>query len=253
VVEYRTRPDDSFRKKGYRVELIFVHGALVRDGQWWWQRTADLLFERAGITSRAVALPSCGETSPEQVGAGLTADAAALRHELDQVESAIVVGHSYGGTVIAEAGHHPAVAHLLYVSSYLPDLGQSQGMIMSGESDPVSIGDKGDGTLGLSGYDAASFGARFLQDADDETQRQAWDRVTSQAVGAFMTPTSAAGWQGIDSTYVVCGQDRSTSVDLQRFHASRATRSVEVPTGHHPFISRPDLIVEQLQALLSRR
>lgn len=234
------------------MELIFVHGALVRDGQWWWQRSAELLRERTGIQSRAVALPSCGETAPEEVPGGLVADAVALRRELDDVDSAIVVGHSYGGTVIAEAGQHPAVAHLLYVSSYLPDVGQSQGVIMSGESDPVSIGDNGDGTLGVSGYDATSFGARFLQDADDETQRRAWERVTAQASGAFMTPTSAAGWEGIDSSYIICGQDRSTSVELQRFHANRATRSVELPTGHHPFISRPDLVVEQVQALLQQ-
>jgi pimeloyl-ACP methyl ester carboxylesterase len=221
------------------VELIFVHGALVRDGQWWWQPAADLLRERTGIASR----------SPGEVAGGLAADAAALRRELDAVDSAIVVGHSYGGTVIAEAGAHPAVAHLLYVSSYLPDVGQSQGAIMGGESDPVSIADNGNGTLAVAGYDAASFGARFLQDADEATQRQAWERVTAQAAGAFMTPTTAAGWTGVDSTYIVCGQDRSTSVELQRFHAARATRSVELPTGHHPFITRPDLVVAQLEAI----
>ena len=233
------------------MELIFVHGALVRDGQWWWQPAADLLLERTGIRSRSVGLPSCGEAAPDQVAGGLVADAAALRAELDEVDGAIVVGHSYGGTVIAEAGRHPAVAHLLYVSSYLPDVGQPQGAIMSGESDPVSIGDNGDGTLSVSGYDATSFGERFLQEADEATRQQAWERVTAQSAGAFMTPTTtAAGWQGIDSTYLVCAQDRSTSVELQRLHASRATRSVELPTGHHPFITRPDLVVDQVQALL---
>ncbi|WP_435738335.1 alpha/beta hydrolase [Cellulosimicrobium sp. PMB13] len=234
------------------MELIFVHGALVRDGEWWWRRAADLLRERTGIRSRALALPSCGETTPEQVAGGLVADAAALRRELDDVDSAIVVGHSYGGTVIAEAGHHPAVAHLFYVSSYLPEVGQSQAAIMSGEDDPVSIGDNGDGTLSVSGYDAASFGARFLQDADATTQRQGWERTSPQAVGAFMTPTSAAGWHGADSTYLVCGLDRSTSVELQRVHAGRATRSVELPTGHHPFLSRPDLVVDQIEVVLQQ-
>ncbi|MFJ3381534.1 alpha/beta hydrolase [Curtobacterium sp. NPDC090217] len=233
------------------MELIFVHGALVRDGAWWWQPTADLLFERTGINSRAVELPSCGETASGRPAGGLVADAAALRAALDEVDEAIVVGHSYGGTVIAEAGSHPAVRHLLYVSSYLPDVGQAQGAIMADEPDPVSIGDAGDGTLGVTGYDAASFGARFLQDADESVQRAAWERVTTQTAAAFVTPTSAAGWQGVDSTYLVCTDDRSTTVALQRSHAARATRAVDVPTGHHPFITRPDIVADVVESVLS--
>jgi pimeloyl-ACP methyl ester carboxylesterase len=54
----------------------------------------------------------------------------------------------------------------------------------------------------------------------------------------------------VDSTAIVCTDDRSTTVGLQRTYAARATRSVELPTGHHPFISRPDLVVEQLEAFL---
>lgn len=235
------------------MDLIFIHGALVRDGAWWWQRTATLLEERTGITSYALALPSCGESSPDETAGGLVADAAALRQALDRVDEAIVVGHSYGGTVIAEAGRHPAVAHLLYVSSYLPDVGQAQGTIMSGEPDPVTVGDVGDGVVGVQGYDAASFGQRFLQDTDPCVQQEAWDRVTAQAVASFGTPTTAAGWQDVDSTYLVCGEDRSTSLELQHFHAARAHRSVTLPTGHHPFISRPDLVVTEIEALLSTR
>jgi pimeloyl-ACP methyl ester carboxylesterase len=234
------------------VDLIFVHGALVRDGQWWWQRTAELLAERTGIRSRALGLPSCGEGNGKPMG-GLLADAAALRKALDATSEAIVVGHSYGGTVIAEAGEHPAVAHLLYISSYLPDIGQAQGEILSGESDPVAIAGNGDGTVSVAGFDATAFGARFLQDADLATQHQGWDRVTAQSVDSFTTPTSAAGWQGADSTYLVCTEDRSTSVELQRFHAERATRRVELPTGHHPFLTRPDLVVDAIEALLQQR
>ena len=232
------------------MQVVFVHGALVRDGRWWWEPTARLLRDRMGVESRSVALPSCGESAPEEAQGGLGADAAALRRVLDDVDSAIVVGHSYGGTVIAEAGAHPAVAHLLYVSSYLPDVGLSQSAIMSTETDPVAIADHGDGTIGVSGYDDSSFGRRFLQDADEVIRRHAWDRVTDQAIGAFTTPTTAAGWQGVDSTYLICGEDRSTSVALQRKHAQRATRSVELPTGHHPFVSRPDLVVGQIEAIL---
>jgi pimeloyl-ACP methyl ester carboxylesterase len=201
-------------------------------------------------------LPSCGEPAPSTgrtagQPAGLADDAAALRAALDDVaDGAVVVGHSYGGTVIAEAGSHPAVAHLLLVSSYLPEVGQAQATIMSGEPDPVAIGDAGDGLLGVVGYDAASFGARFLQDAEPAVQRAAWDRVTAQSAAAFGTPTTTAGWVGVDSTAMVCTEDRSTTVGLQREHAARATRSVAVPTGHHPFITRPDLVVDEIERLL---
>lgn len=232
------------------MELIFVHGALVRDGAWWWGPTATLAAQRLGVESRAVALPSCGEGSAGASSGGLVADAAALRAVLDEVDDAVVIGHSYGGTVVAEAGHHPAIRHLLYVSSYLPDVGTPQGGIMADEPDPVAIRDLGDGMLGVDGYDAASFGARFLQDAPASVQQQAWERVTAQSAAAFTTPTSAAGWDGIDSTYLVCLEDRSTTVGLQRHHAARATRSVELPTGHHPFITRPDLVMDALASLV---
>jgi pimeloyl-ACP methyl ester carboxylesterase len=227
--------------------VLFVHGALVRDGAWWWGPTADLLHDRTGIESRAVALPSCGETDTP---GGLTEDAAALRRALDEVPDAIVVGHSYGGTVVAEAGPHPSVRHLLLVSSYLPETGASQGSIMSGESDPVAVRPDDSGRIVVDGYDQSSFAARFLQDADEDAQRGAWERLTAQDVRAFGTPTTAEGWRGVDSTAIVCTDDRSTTVGLQRTYAARATRSVELPTGHHPFISRPDLVVEQLEAFL---
>ncbi|MBD8585776.1 alpha/beta hydrolase [Frigoribacterium sp. CFBP 8766] len=256
------------------MDILFVHGALVRDGQWWWRPTADLMEAETGIRSRSLALPSCGERPADgrddvRVGSdagggagvaggadgpatGLVADAAALRRALDEASGpgeVIVVAHSYGGTVVAEAGAHPAVAHLLLVSSYLPDVGQSQGAVMSGEADPVPLGDAGAGRLGLVGdLDAPWFGARFLQDGSPEQQREAFSRVTPQDAAAFTTPTTRAGWQGVDSAYLVCADDRSTSVGLQREHAARATRSVELPTGHHPFTTRPELVVEQLRA-----
>jgi pimeloyl-ACP methyl ester carboxylesterase len=232
------------------VEILFVHGALVRDGAWWWRPVADLVLERTGVASRAVALPSCGEGA-DAAGAGLVEDAAALRAALDEAGSALVVGHSYGGTVIAEGADHPAARRLLHISSSLPEIGQSQAAIMSGEQDPVAIGDNGDGTLGVSGYDAESFGARFWDDVPDPAVASgAWARVTAQSARAFTTPTTAAAWRGRDSTYLVCTGDRSTSVALQREHAARATRSVDLPTSHHPFLSRPDLVADQVQAIL---
>lgn len=234
------------------VEILFVHGALVRDGEWWWQQVAEQVRNRTGVSSRAIELPSCGEGADSSPGAaGLIEDAQALTTALDQTNDAVVVGHSYGGTVMAEGANHPAVRHLLYVTSYLPDIGQSQAEIMSGEHDPVTIAPNNDGTVSISGYTPTSFGNRFWQDLTDEAIRNAaLERVTSQSISAFGTPTTHAAWQGRPSTYLVCVDDRSTSVGLQRFHAARATRSIDLPTGHHPFLSRPDLVAEHVIKIL---
>ncbi|MEO7121769.1 MAG: alpha/beta hydrolase, partial [Lacisediminihabitans sp.] len=174
------------------------------------------------------------------------------RRALDDVDGdALVVGHSYGGTVIAEGADHPSARHLLYISSYLPEVGLSQAAIMSDEANPVAVAPGDDGTLSVAGFDQQSFAARFLQDAPDATlQAQAWERVTAQSVNAFITPTTQATWQGKPSTYLVCAEDQSTSVTLQRAHAARATRSVDLPTGHHPFLSRPELVASEVVHIL---
>ena len=232
------------------VEILFVHGAFVRDGAWWWQRVAERIYERTGTVSRAIELPSCGEGAMPGT-ANLLEDAQALRAALDDVDEAVVVGHSYGGTVIAEGADHPAARHLVYITSYLPDVGQSQADIMSGEQNPVGIASGDDGTVHLAGYTAASLGDRAWQDlTDEEIRAEAWNRFTAQSVSAFGTPTTRAAWRGRPSTYLVCTEDRSTSLALQRFHAARATRSTDLPTSHHPFLSRPDLVTEEIVRVL---
>ena len=232
------------------VEILFVHGALVRDGAWWWQHVAREVRERVGVPSRAVALPSCGEDAAPGA-AGLAEDAAALTAALAEVDEAVVVGHSYGGTVLAEGADSPAVRHLVLISSYLPDVGSSQAAITGGEPDPLAIATGADGTVAVAGYTPEAFGERFWQDVPDAVVRAgAWQRLTSQSAAAFGTPTTRAAWRGRPSTYLVCTEDRSTSVALQRHHADRATRSFDLPTGHHPFLSRPDLVADRLVEVL---
>jgi len=231
-------------------EIVFVHGALVRDGGWWWSGVAELLLARAGIRSRAVALPSCGETGDAR--GGLVEDAAALRSMLDDVGSAVVVGHSYGGTVIAEGADHPAARHLVFITSYLPEVGRSQAEIMGDEPDPVVVAPGADGTVAITGYTAETFGTRFWQDVDDAGSRAgAWERVTAQSAAALTTPTTTAAWLGRPSTYLVCTGDRSTSIGLQRRHAARAERVVDLATGHHPFLSRPELVADELERIVA--
>lgn len=236
-------------------EILFVHGALVRDGAWWWRSAARAIEQRTGVRSRALALPSCGETDAPAGSAGLVEDGDALRRALDDSAGPVlVVGHSYGGTVIAEGAEHPAAHHLLLISSYLPDAGTAQVQILADEPDPVAVSPATDGTVALAGLSERTFADRFLQDVpDQEVRADAWRRVVPQSAAALGTPTTRAAWRTRTSTAMVCVDDRSTTAALQRRHAARATEQVELPTGHHPFLSRPDLVAREVQRILDAR
>src|SRR5947209_6429665 len=108
------------------MRVVFVHGACVRDGAWWWQPTGELL-AASGVHSAAAALPSCGEASAGAAGPGLPEDVAAVRRLLeDQGEPTVVVAHSYGGIVTAQAAVDvQAVRHVLLISSYLAEAGET--------------------------------------------------------------------------------------------------------------------------------
>lgn len=214
--------------------------------------TAALLAKN-GITSDAVALPSCGETgtAPTGDGPGLADDVAAVTTVLDQGHPTVVVAHSYGGMVAAQAATHPAVRHLVYISSFLPNIGDSLAAL-SGTADPVPVQPHPDGSVSVHIEDRAIFDNRFLHDvADAALVRGAHDRLTAQSSAVFGAEVTAAGWQHIPSTYLVCADDRSTSPALQREHATRAKHKVELDTGHHPFLSRPDLVAASLREIAS--
>ncbi|WP_435135212.1 alpha/beta hydrolase [Actinacidiphila sp. bgisy144] len=231
------------------MRVVFVHGACVRDGSWWWHRTAELLRER-GVPSVAPALPSCGEAGPPggAGGPGLVEDVAAVRRVLrDSDEPTVVVAHSYGGIVTAEAAAGiGAVRHLLLVSSYLPEAGQSLSDFGDGGPAPFLDVDP----------DAGTFAVRpellvdtFLHDCGPEVQAQAADHLAAQSVRVTGQPVGAAAWQQVPSTYLVCARDRGTPPRLQREFARRAAAVVELDAGHHPFLSQPAAVRDLLLAL----
>src|SRR6188472_2125155 len=159
------------------MRVVFVHGACVKDGSWWWHRTADLLAER-DLASEAPALPSCGETGEptDAQGPGLAEDVIAVRNILTASdEPTVVVAHSYGGIVIAEAAAGvEAVRHLLFVSSYLPEVGQSLSSFGGEEPAPFLDIDSEGGTFSVR---PDALAGTFLQDCDPEIQRRAMDKT----------------------------------------------------------------------------
>jgi pimeloyl-ACP methyl ester carboxylesterase len=228
------------------MRVVFVHGACVRDGSWWWHRTAELLQER-GVESASPALPSCGETGDVAGagGPGLPEDVAAVRKLLQQGdEPTVVVAHSYGGIVAAEAAAGVDSVHdLVLISSYLPEIGQS--LSSFGDGSPAPFLDV-DVELGTFGVRQELVEQTFLQDCDPDTTHEAIARLTRQSLQVTQQPVRAAAWQQVRSTYLVCAQDGGTPADLQREFARRAGKVVEIEAGHHPFLSQPAAVRDLL-------
>lgn len=220
------------------MKVVFVHGACVRDGAWWWRPTGDLLRD-AGVESAAAALPSCGErTAPAGAsGPGLPEDVAEVRRLLAaQDEPTIVVAHSYGAIVTAQAAVGvDAVRHVLLISGYLAEPGESLS----------SFGDDSPAPFLHVDPDAGTFEVRrelvvdtFMHDCR-ELADEAVARLTRQSVKVTQQPVEAAVWGQVPTSYLVCAQDRGTPADRQREFARRADHVVEVDAGHHPFLSQP--------------
>ena len=155
----------------------------------------------------------------------------------------MVVAHSYGGIVAAEAAADvEAVRHLLLVSSYLPEVGQSLSSFGGDEPAPFLEVDPEGGTFTVR---ADALAATFLQDCAPEIQREATDRIARQSLTVLEQPVRAAAWQHVPSTYLLCAEDRGTPADFsagsrpggQGRRARRRPPPVPLAAGRRP---RPD-------------
>src|SRR5207302_8251980 len=171
-------------------------------------------------------------------GPGLAEDVAAVRHVLTASdEPTVVVAHSYGGIVTAEAAAGvDAVRHLLLVSSYLPEVGQSLSSFGGEEPAPFLDIDPEGGTFTVRPNALAE---TFLHDCDPEIQREATDKTARQSLAVLEQPVQAAAWQHVPSTYLVCAEDQGTPAALQREFAGRASSVVGLDAGQPPSVSHP--------------
>ena len=226
--------------------MVFVHGACVNDGAWWWSRVADRLGE-FDIESVAVRLPSCGETGlvPGLGGPSLAEDVAELSTVLRVVGSSFVVAHSYGGVVATQAAADGDVLHLFYIASFLPDVGESLSTFGGPEPAPyLDFAD--DGTFGVRPEMTEEL---FLQDCDRPAVEGAMARLTRQSSSVVAEPVTRAAWHDIPSTYFICAEDRSTPPEVQRTQAQRAGQAIELSTGHHPMLSSPDFLARVVRTI----
>jgi pimeloyl-ACP methyl ester carboxylesterase len=235
--------------------VVLVHGAW--HGGWCWERVVDRL-SAAGVGAVAVDLPGHGR-DPGPPG-DLHHDAARVRDVLDGVDGPVVlVGHSYGGAVITEAGCHPAVGHLVYLCALALDGDETCTSAAAVEATAAQISHEGRPNLG-SGLIPDDQGAAvtlepsvatacLYNDCDPDTVDWAVARLGPQPLVTLQQTPAAVAWRTKPSTYVVCADDMAIHPDLQRILAKRCSHSIEWDSGHSPFLSQPDQVAGTLREL----
>ena len=216
--------------------VVLVHGAW--HGAWCWEKVVPLL-DTEGVSVVAVEMPL----------ASFQGDVDAVRAGLDAVSGRVVLcGHSYGGAVITEAGHHPSVEHLVYLTAFACDEGES--VIAAATDAALPATDLGaalvvDDDQMVTVNDEAKV-ATFYHDCDASDAADAIARLRPTSMSCFTTAIGPPAWRNTPATYVVCTEDRAIHPALQRHMAVRCSTTVEWPTAHSPFLNRPDLVASLL-------
>jgi len=161
---------------------------------------------------------------------------------------AILVGHSYGGAVITEAGNDPKVAGLVYISAFAPDKGESVASLIKdappGAPVPPILPPQ-DGYLSL---DKTKFSAAFAADVDEEKAAFMADSQVPWGVGALSGTISEPAWKKKPSWYLVATEDKMIPPAAQRSMSQRAGATVtEVKGSHAIYVSQPDAVVALIE------
>jgi pimeloyl-ACP methyl ester carboxylesterase len=206
--------------------VVLVHGAFA-DGSGW-EAVANIL-EKDGYTVSVVQHP---ETS-------FAEDVKFTKAEVGRQSGPVVlVGHSYGGAVITEAGNDPRVVALVYIAAFAPDAGESSASLEqlvppSGKG----IKETGDGYFYI---DPAAFAADFCADVPPAKAEFMAKSQVLFSKDSFTTPVTSPAWKSKPSWYLVATQDRTINPENERRMAKRANaKTIEVDSSHAAYISHP--------------
>jgi pimeloyl-ACP methyl ester carboxylesterase len=177
----------------------------------------------------------------------LAEDVAATRRVLEMQQGpAILVGHSYGGVVITEAGNAPNVVGLVYIAAFIPDQGESALGLLS--QAPAANGDIRATKDDFLYLDPAAFRADFAADVAPDVANFMARSQAMLAKAAGAAPVTAAAWHRKKSWALVASRDRNLNPDLERRMAKRAGATViEVAASHAAYVSRPDEVARLIE------
>ena len=206
--------------------VVLVHGAFA-DGSGW-EAVASILM-KDGYTVSVVQHPETSYADDQKY----------TKAVIDAMDGPVVlVGHSYGGSVITEAGNHPKVSALVYIAAFALDEGESCASIEQALP-PASNAFKSDSN-GNWWVDQAKFADAFAADLPPE---KSWFMAISQvpiSTDAFTHKVANPAWKTKPTWYMVATEDRSINPEQERMMAKRAkAKTVEVKASHVAYISRP--------------
>jgi pimeloyl-ACP methyl ester carboxylesterase len=215
--------------------VVLVHGAFA-DGSGW-QRVADIL-GKDGYTVSVVQEPLTS----------LADDVAATKRVLDMQQGpTLLVGHSYGGVVITEAGNAPNVVGLVYIAAFIPDQGESAVSLLS--SAPAANNDMRASKDGDFLYlDPAAFPADFAADLPPAEANFMAHSQMMLAKAAGGAPVTTAAWHQKKSWALIATRDHNINPDLERTMAKRAgSETIEVPASHAVYVSKPEDVAHLIE------
>jgi pimeloyl-ACP methyl ester carboxylesterase len=212
--------------------VVLVHGAFA-DGSGW-----RPVYDRLTAAGHRVSIVQIPLTS-------LADDVAATTRVLDRQDGpTILVGHSWGGTVITEAGSHEKVAGLVYVSALIPDSGENSSQQYEGFAPtPDFVIDVTDDGYGFLAPD--TFKAGFAADTTDADAAFLRDAQVPIAMSVFGTPVTSAAWRDKPSWAVIATDDCAFDQAMLQHMATRAGATItNVAASHALYYTQPDVVAE---------
>jgi len=222
------------------VSVVLVHGAWA-DGSSW-SRVIPLL-QAEGLTVVAAQLPLTS----------LADDVAAAKRALISAPGSVVlVGHSWGGMIVTEAGDDPKVAALVYVAAFSGAEGQSTGELVNAHPKPPAletIRDDGNGFVYVTEQGMIENVAPDLSRVEARTMAVTQGPLAARTFGDELTK---AAWKTRPSWYIVSANDRCVSVDLERAAAKlMGSTTTELPSGHLSLMSHPEEVARVILQAVS--
>lgn len=233
VVSGETNMSDNITKEN---AIVLVHGAFV-DGSGW--ESVYHILRHDGFNVSVVQNPTIS----------LKGDVAATRAVIDvQKKPVILVGHSYGGAVITEAGNDSNVVGLVYIAAFAPDAGESVASLIANPTPGAPVPPILPPQNGFLTFDKAKFPASFAADVDPQKAAFMADSQVPWGVDAFNGVVSAPAWKTKPSWYLVSTDDKIIPPDAQRFMAKRAGSTVTEAKGSHAiYVSQPEVVAKIIE------